>query len=229
MPNDSRSDVPLGRRMPNAKTRVVIADKNVVTRIGIRAILERTSGTAVVAEATSYDTVIDTIDEHGPDVLVIDLDLGDDTTRGLQLCEEISKRFPTTKVLVLAQTLSEFVVVDAIRRGASGFIIKDEIRADELQQAVLNVQRGEMVLGKGVGNVLARSLGSNITQERLSDRELEIAQHLAHGLTNKEISSKLFISESTVKFHIQNASKKVGAHNRTELVHKASLLGFITN
>jgi DNA-binding NarL/FixJ family response regulator len=215
--------------MPNAKTRVVIADKNVVTRIGIRAILERTSGTAVVAEATSYDTVIDTIDEHGPDVLVIDLDLGDDTTRGLQLCEEISKRFPTTKVLVLAQTLSEFVVVDAIRRGASGFIIKDEIRADELQQAVLNVQRGEMVLGKGVGNVLARSLGSNITQERLSDRELEIAQHLAHGLTNKEISSKLFISESTVKFHIQNASKKVGAHNRTELVHKASLLGFITN
>jgi len=215
--------------MPNAKTRVVIADKNVVTRIGIRAILERTSGTAVVAEATSYDAVLDTVDEHGPDVLVIDLDLGDDTTRGLQLCEEISKRFPTTKVLVLAQTLSEFVVVDAIRRGASGFIIKDEIRADELQQAVLNVQRGEMVLGKGVGNVLARSLGSNVTQERLSDRELEIAQHLAHGLTNKEISSKLFISESTVKFHIQNASKKVGAHNRTELVHKASLLGFITN
>jgi DNA-binding NarL/FixJ family response regulator len=215
--------------MPHAKTRVVIAEKNVVTRIGIRSILERTSGTAVVAEATSYDTVIDTIDEHGPDVLVIDLDLGDDTTRGLQLCEEISKRFPTTKVLVLALTLSEFVVVDAIRRGASGFIIKDEIRADELQQAVLNVQRGEMVLGKGVGNVLARSLGSNVNQERLSDRELEIAQHLAHGLTNKEISSKLFISESTVKFHIQNASKKVGAHNRTELVHKASLLGFITN
>ena len=229
MPTDFRSDVPLGRRMPNAKTRVVIADKNVVTRIGIRAILERTSGTAVVAEATSYEAVLETVDEHGPDVLVIDLDLGDDTTKGLQLCEEISKRFPTTKVLVLAQTLSEFVVVDAIRRGVSGFIIKDEIRADELQHAVLNIQKGEMVLGKGVGNVLARSLGSNITQERLSDRELEIAQLLAHGLTNKEIASKLFISESTVKFHIQNASKKVGAHNRTELVHKASLLGFITN
>lgn len=229
MPNESRLDVPLGRRMPNAKTRVVIADKNVVTRIGIRAILERTSGTAVVAEATTYDAVIDSVDEHGPDVLVIDLDLGDDTTRGLQLCEEIAKRFPTTKVLILGQTLSEFVVVDALRRGASGFIIKDEIRADELQQAVLDVQAGEMVLGKGVGAVIARSLGSNITQERLSDRELEMAQLLAHGLTNKEISNKLFISESTVKFHIQNASKKVGAHNRTELVHKASLLGFITN
>ncbi|MFM2277134.1 MAG: hypothetical protein RJA75_458 [Actinomycetota bacterium] len=229
MANDARSDVPLGRRMPNAKTRVVVADRNVITRVGIRAILERTTGTAVIAEATTYEAVLDAVDEHGPDVLVIDLDLGDDTTRGLHLCQEISERFPTTKVLVLSQTLSEFVVVDALRRGATGFLIKDELKADELQKAVQNVQLGETVLGKGVGNVIARSLGSSVTTERLSDRELEIAQLLAHGLTNKEVSNKLFISESTVKFHIHNASKKVNAHNRTELVHKASLLGFITN
>jgi DNA-binding NarL/FixJ family response regulator len=215
--------------MPNAKTRVVVADRNVITRVGIRAILERTTGTAVIAEATTYEAVLDAVDEHGPDVLVIDLDLGDDTTRGLHLCQEISERFPTTKVLVLSQTLSEFVVVDALRRGATGFLIKDELKADELQKAVQNVQLGETVLGKGVGNVIARSLGSSVTTERLSDRELEIAQLLAHGLTNKEVSNKLFISESTVKFHIHNASKKVNAHNRTELVHKASLLGFITN
>jgi DNA-binding NarL/FixJ family response regulator len=229
MASDIRADVPLGRRMPNAKTRVVVADKNVITRVGIRSILERTPGTAVIAEATTYEAVLDAVDEHGPDVLVIDLDLGDDTTRGLHLCQEISERFPTTKVLVLSQTLSEFVVVDALRRGATGFLIKDELKADELQKAVQNVQLGETVLGKGVGNVIARSLGSNVTTERLSDRELEIAQLLAHGLTNKEVSNKLFISESTVKFHIHNASKKVNAHNRTELVHKASLLGFITN
>lgn len=229
MASDIRADVPLGRRMPNAKTRVVVADRNVITRVGIRAILERTTGTAVIAEATTYEAVLDAVDEHGPDVLVIDLDLGDDTTRGLHLCQEISERFPNTKVLVLSQTLSEFVVVDALRRGATGFLIKDELKADELQKAVQNVQLGETVLGKGVGNVIARSLGSNVTTERLSDRELEIAQLLAHGLTNKEVSNKLFISESTVKFHIHNASKKVNAHNRTELVHKASLLGFITN
>lgn len=229
MASDIRADVPLGRRMPNAKTRVIVADRNVITRVGIRSILERTAGTAVIAEATSYDAVLDAVDEHGPDVLVIDLDLGDDTTRGLHLCQEISERFPTTKVLVLSQTLSEFVVVDALRRGVTGFLIKDELKADELQKAVQTVQLGETVLGKSVGNAIARSLGSNITTERLSDREIEIAQLLAHGLTNKEVSSKLFISESTVKFHIHNASKKVNAHNRTELVHKASLLGFITN
>lgn len=229
MADEARNDVPLGRRMPHAKTRVVVADRNVITRVGIRAILERTSGTAVIAEATNYEAVLDAVDEHGPDVLLFDLDLADDTTRGLKLCEEITTRFPHTKILVLSGTLSEFVVIDALRRGASGYLVKDEIRADDLQKAVRSVQDGETVMGKGVANILARSLGSSPTSERLSDRELEIVQMLAHGLSNKEIGGRLFISESTVKFHIQNASRKLGAHRRTELVHRASLLGLITN
>ena len=215
--------------MPHAKTRVVVADRNVITRVGIRAILERSTGTAVIAEATNYEAVLDAVDEHGPDVLVFDLDLADDTTRGLMLCEEITSRFPNTKILVLSGTLSEFVVIDALRRGASGYLVKDEIRADDLQKAVRSVQDGETVMGKGVANILARSLGSNPINERLSDRELEIVQMLAHGLSNKEIGAKLFISESTVKFHIQNASRKLNSHRRTELVHRASLLGLITN
>lgn len=229
MSNDARSDVPLGRRMPHAKTRVVVADRNVITRVGIRAILERSAGTAVVAEATNYDSVLDAVDEHGPDVLVIDLDLGDDTTRGLQLCEEIRARFPATRILVLSNTLSEFVVIDALRRGASGYLVKDDIRADELQKAVSSAQEGETVMGKGIANILARSLGSGGSTERLSDRELELVQMLAHGLSNKVIAARLFVSESTVKFHIQNASKKLHAHNRTELVHRAAVAGFITN
>jgi DNA-binding NarL/FixJ family response regulator len=228
MVNDARSDVPLGRRMPNAKTRVVVADRNVITRVGIRAILERTTGTAVVAEATSYEAVLDAVDEHGPDVLVFDLDLADDTTRGLYLCEEIRARFPSTRILVLSNTLAEFVVVDALRRGASGYLVKDEIRADELQKAVVSVQEGETVMGRGVAIILARSLGGGTT-ERLSDRALELVQMLAHGLSNKEIAARLYVSESTVKFHIQNASKKLNAHNRTELVHRAVMAGFITN
>jgi DNA-binding NarL/FixJ family response regulator len=98
--------------MPNASTRIVIADRNVITRVGLRSILERNPGFAVIAEATSYDAVIDAVDEHGPDVLIIDLDLGDDTTRGLKVVEEVTDRYPTTKVLVLANTLSEMIVVE---------------------------------------------------------------------------------------------------------------------
>jgi DNA-binding NarL/FixJ family response regulator len=228
MDSETRPDVPLGRRSPLAKTRVVVADRNVITRVGIRAILERTSGTAVVAEATTYDTVIDAVDEHGPDVLVIDLDLGDDTTAGLRLCQEITERFESTKILVLASSLSEMVVLEALRRGAAGYLVKDELKADELGKSVTAVQNGETVLGRSVGAMVARGLGSSrLHNEHLSDRELDVIKYVAKGLSNKQIATELFISESTVKFHLQNASKKLQTHNRAELVSRAAAAGLL--
>lgn len=225
---DARSDVPLGRRSPMAKTRVVVADRNVITRVGIRSILERNSGMAVVAEATSYDAVLDAVDEHGPDVLIIDLDLGDDTTRGLKLCEEISDRYPATKILVLAQTLSELIVVEALRRGVNGYLCKDDVKADELGKGVKAVQDGDTVLGRGVGSLVARGLGSSRgANEHLTDRELEVIQFVAKGLSNKQIAHELFLSESTVKFHLQNASRKLNAHRRAEIVHRAGAAGLL--
>jgi len=211
MDKDSRSDVPLGRRSPMATTRVMVADRNVITRVGLRSILERNSGMAVVAEATSYEAVIDGVDEHGPDVLIIDLDLGDDTTRGLKLCEEISERYPGTKILVLANTLSEMIVVEALRRGANGYMCKDEVKADELGKGVKAVQEGETVLGRGVGSLVARGLGSTRGNEHLTDRELDVIRGVAKGQSNKQIAHEIYVSESTVKFHLQNASKKLNA------------------
>ena len=211
-----------------AKTRVVVADRNVITRVGIRSILERNPGMAVVAEATTYEATLDAVDEHGPDVLVIDLDLGDDTTRGLKLCEEISERFVNTKILVLAQTLSEFVVIEALRRGANGYLVKDDVKADELGKGVRAVQDGDTVLGRGVGSMVARGLGSTRgALEHLTDRELEVIKHVAVGLSNKQIAQAMFVSESTVKFHLQNASRKLGTHRRAEMVHKANAAGLI--
>jgi len=211
-----------------AKTRVVVADRNVITRVGIRAILERTSGTAVVAEATTYESVLDAVDEHGPDVLVIDLDLGDDTTAGLRLCQEITERFAATKILVLASSLSEMVVLEALRRGAAGYLVKDELKADELGKSVVSIQNGETVLGRSVGAMVARGLGSSRAHaDHLSDRELEVIKFVAKGLSNKQIASELFVSESTIKFHLQNSSKKLQTHNRAELVSRASAAGLI--
>lgn len=228
MDRDIRSDVPLGRRMPQATTRIVVADRNVITRVGLRSILERNSGFAVIAEATSYDAALDAVDEHGPDVLLIDLDLGDDTTRGLKLCEEISERYPQTKILVLANTLSELIVVEALRRGANGYLCKDDVKADELGKGVKAVQEGETVLGKGVGNLVAHSLGSQRGQaEHLTDRELDVIKQVAKGLSNKQIAALMFVSESTVKFHLQNASRKLGTHNRAEIVHRATAAGLL--
>ena len=220
--------MPLGRRAPNARTRVVVADRNVINRVGIRAILERNAGVAVVAEATTYEATLDAVDEHGPDVLVIDLDLGDDTTAGLKLCQEITERYAATKILILATTPSEIIVLESLRRGATGYLLKDEVRADELGKAVVSVQQGETVLGKTVGGMVSKGLGSSrMLSEHLSDRELDVIRQVAKGMGNKQIAALMFISESTVKFHLQNASKKLQAHNRAELVSRASAAGLL--
>ena len=211
-----------------AKTRVVVADRNVITRVGIRSILERNPGVAVVAESTTYDGVLDAVDEHGPDVLIIDLDLGDDTPRGLRVCEEITERFPHTRIMVLCQTLNELVVVEALRRGVTGYLAKDEIKADELSKSVRAVQDGETVLGKGVGSIIARGLGSTReTAKHLSSREIDVIRLVAKGLSTKQIAKELFVSESTVKFHLQNASRKLDAHRRAEIVHRATAAGLL--
>lgn len=224
MNTDVRADVPLGRRAPHANIRVVVADRNVITRIGIRAILERRSDTAVVAEANNYDSIIDAVDEHGPDVVLIDLDLGDDTTRGLAICSEITERYPGSHIIVLASSLNELVVVEAIRRGAVGFLVKDDVSAEELNQAVRDVRAGDTVFGRNVAGILARGLGVRATAPALSAREREIIGLVGEGKSNKQIAAALFISEGTVKFHLRNASTKLDAHTRAELVHKMSLL-----
>ena len=228
MDSEVRSNVSLGRRSPLATTRIVVAERNVITRVGLRSILERNSGFAVVAEATTYEAALDAVDEHGPDLLIIDLDLGDDTTRGLKLCEEITDRYSETKILVLANKLSEIVVVEAVRRGVSGYLCKDDIRADELAKGVKTIQAGETVLGKGVGSLLARGLGSTRENaEHLTDRELEVIRAVSKGRSNKQIAQDLFVSESTVKFHLRNASRKLKAHRRAEIVHLANSAGLL--
>jgi DNA-binding NarL/FixJ family response regulator len=141
--------------------------------------------------------------------------------------EEIADRYATTKVLVLANTLSEMIVVEALRRGANGYLCKDDLKADELGKGVKAIQDGETVLGKGVGNLVAHSLGSTRQNEHLTDREVDVIKYVAKGLSNKQIASAMFISESTIKFHLQNASKKLNAHRRAEIVHRAAAAGLI--
>ncbi len=222
-----RTDVARSRRSPNARTRVVVADRSSINRAGIRAILERSPSTAVVAESTTYEATVMAVEEHGPDVLVIDLDLGDDTTRGLEICEEVTGRLGT-KVLVLASTLSEIIVTEALRRGATGYLVKNDVKSEELVQAVRAVQQGETAFGRGIGAMITKALVTHKPESSsVSNREIEILKLVAQGLSNKQIAHQLFISESTVKFHIHNASKKLHAVRRAEIVHRAMAQGLI--
>jgi DNA-binding NarL/FixJ family response regulator len=228
MAQESRPDVARGRRSPNARTRIVVADRNVIVRAGLRAILERAPGVAVVADATTYEQVTLAVEEHGPDVLVIDLDLGDDTTRGLSLCEEVTERFAETRILVIADTLSELIVFEALRRGATGYLVKGNVTSEELVKSVRAVQEGDTAFGRGVGALVAKRLGEQRQDNNaISERELEVVRLVAQGLSNQQIAHELFISVSTVKFHIHNASRKLHAGRRAELVHRASAAGLL--
>jgi two-component system response regulator DevR len=228
MESEVRNDVARGRRAPQARTRVVVADKGAITRAGIRAILERSASIAVVGEANTYDSALEAVGEHGPDVFVVDLDLGDDTTRGLKLCADIAEQLPTTRILVLASTISEMIIVEALRRGATGYLIKDTTSTDELIKAVRAVQDGEIAFGHGVGALVAKTfITVKPNNEKLSEREIEVVRFAARGLGNKQIAHALFISESTVKFHIHNASIKLHASKRAEIVHRATTAGLI--
>jgi DNA-binding NarL/FixJ family response regulator len=115
------------------------------------------------------------------------------------------------------------IVVEALRRGANGYLCKDDVKADELAKGVKAVQEGDTVLGRGVGSLVARGLGSTKGHaEHLTDRELDVIRAVAKGLSNKQIAHEIFVSESTVKFHLQNASRKLNAHRRAEIVHRAT-------
>ena len=213
----------LAQRAPYASTRVVVADRNVIIRIGVRAILERHPETAVVAEANNYQSVKDAVDEHNPDVLLFDLDLGDDTNKALTICADITETHPETKIIILANSVNELVIIEAIRNGASGYLVKDRVSAEELSRAVRTVKTGETVFGKDITAILARAVGGqSVPTASLSSREIDVVRHVAEGLSNKAIAQTLFISEGTVKFHLRNAFEKLRVHTRAELVRKAT-------
>lgn len=223
MGNDAGFSPSLAQRSPYAAHRVLVADRNVITRVGIRAILERHSDTAVVAEANNYASILDGVDEHSPNVLLIDLDLGDDTNRGLSLCAEVVAQHSETKVIILATSINELVIIEAIRAGASGYLVKDEVTADELSRAVRSVVGGEQVFGPRVTSILAKAVSQPVrASQLLTDRERSVVTLVAQGLSNKEIGTQLFISAGTVKFHLHNCFEKLNVHTRAELVARAT-------
>lgn len=225
MPDSKPNPPSHAQRAPYAHTRVVVADRSVISRIGVRAILERHPDTAVVAEANNYTSVKDSVDEHNPDVLLFDLDLGDDTNRGLSICAEISESHPDTKIIVLASSVNELIVVEAIRNGAVGYLVKDALSAEELSRSVRKVNEGEQAFGKDITALLARAVGQKQpARPTLSEREIEVIKLIAEGHSNKSLAHQLYISEGTVKFHVKNAFAKLGVHTRAELVRKASAL-----
>lgn len=210
--------------------RIALVDDHSIVRQGLRSILEREDGIEVVGEAWSVPTALALVAEAAPDIVLLDLKLSTDVeVEGLQLARTLTQRHPGIGVLVLTTFLDERLVVQAIQHGAMGYVLKD-VDAVELVRSIRAVNRGESAFDSHSAAMVVRSLhgnGRKPRHEELTDREQQVLQLLARGMSNKAIGRQLFISETTVKFHVSNLMRKLEVSRRAEAVYAASKLGLI--
>jgi len=202
--------------------RVMVVDDHPVWRDGVRADLERSEGTKVVAEASDGGEAIEQVRSSMPDVVLMDLRLP--TVSGVDAIRAIVEESPHVKILVLSASGEESDVLEAVKVGASGYLLKSAT-ADEIIAGVLRVHEGEPVFtGPLAGLVLAefrRVSTADPGEPGLTTRENEVLKLVAKGYTYREIGELLFISTKTVQNHVRNILTKLQLRKRYELMRYA--------
>lgn len=209
--------------------RILVVDDHTIVRQGLRSILDLEPDFTVVGEAADADQAVAETARLGPDVVLLDLMLSDHApAEGLDVCAELHERHPGVRVIVLTTFLDERLLLGALRRGASGYAIKD-VDAAELARIIRSVHGGQPAFDPRSAKLVLRSLtGEPGPPARpLSNRELEVIRLVARGATNLRVARELYVSESTVKYHLRTAMRKLGACDRTELVYRASARGLV--
>ncbi len=215
----------------NTPIRLMIVDDHSIVRHGLRSILELEQGIEVVGEADSGRVALGMLDSVMPDIVLLDLSLGErGTAEGIDVCQMITTGYPQTGVIVLTTFLEERLVLQAIRSGARGYVLKD-VDAIDLVKIVRAVNRGESALDTRSAALVMRNVlsGENVGQPALefTEREMEIMHLLRQGYSNRQIGDHIAISASTVKFHIRKIMRKLDVNHRTEIVYTAGKLGLI--
>ena len=202
--------------------KVVLGDDHTLVREGLRRAIDETDDLEFAGEGATGEEIVLVADETGPDIVVLDIRMpGMD---GIEAARRITSEHPGTGVVMLTAYDDRHFVVEAVRAGARGYVLKTR-DADHLLQAVRLVAEGNMVIDPDLVVTLAEELSSAKDGGRpaqgLTERELEILQLLAFGYTNRDIGSRLFISPDTVKTHLEHIYQKLGASDRTAAVAEA--------
>ena len=215
-------------------TRVVIADDQPLVRVGLRKILEAEPDLDVVAEAPDGDEAVAETRLHRPDVVLMDIRMP--VLDGIEATRRIAAAQPAVRVLILTKFGLDTYVFDALRAGASGFMLKDA-PPEELVSAVRLVARGEALLAPAVTRSVieefarrpvARSPEPSPALAELTAREREVLELLARGRSNPEICAELVISEATAKTHVARILQKLGLRDRVQAVIYAYENGVVT-
>jgi len=217
--------------------RVALADDQALVRAGFRSLLEHTDGVEVVGEAADGVEAIDLARRTRPDVVLMDVRMP--RLDGIEATRRITadKSMAATRVLVLTTFELDEYVFEALRAGASGFLLKD-VEPEDLRRAVQVVASGESLLspkvtGRLIAEFVARTerrgppAASLAALALLTEREREVMALVGTGLNNDEIAARLFISESTAKTHVSRAMTKLNARDRAQLVVMAYECGLV--
>jgi DNA-binding NarL/FixJ family response regulator len=204
--------------------RVIIADDHALFRRGLQMVLESEDDIEVLAEAGDGDEAVQLATEHMPDLILMDVRMP--SQGGIEATREIKDSVPHTKILMLTISDEEEDLYDAIKAGASGYLLK-EISIEEVAEAIRKVHAGQSLISPSMASKLLTEFASMAKKDeekqqmpapRLTDREMEVLTLVAQGLNNRDIAKELFISENTVKNHVRNILEKLHLHSRMEAV-----------
>ncbi len=211
---------------PSAPLRVMLVDDHALVRSAVRQAIDAPD-VQLVAEAASAEDAFALALSMRPDVLLLDIDLPG--MNGIQMLEELSPRLPETKIVMLTVSDSERDMIEAIARGAAGYLTKD-LTPEALLRALRGTQKGELAMSRRFAARAVRhfvlaakrgriSAGGGVI-EGLSPRENDVLRMLAEGLTDKEIAGALVISPRTVETHVSNVLHKLNVRNRAEAAQR---------
>jgi len=213
--------------------RIMLADDHTVIRRGLRALLERQSGFAVVAEAADGREAVETAAAVQPDVAVIDI--GMPNINGIEAARRITEKRPETAVVILSMHADESYVLRALKSGARGYLLKDSPEED-LIDAIRAVHAGKAFFSPEISKMLAedymrqmRQRGVEDSYELLTPREREVLQMLGEGKSNKEVATELNLSLHTVETHRGNVLEKLNLHSTAEMILYAVRKGIVTS
>ncbi|HEU0132639.1 MAG TPA: response regulator transcription factor [Mycobacteriales bacterium] len=204
--------------------RVLVVDDHALFRRGLQMVLEQEEDIEVVGEAGDGAEAVERAADSMPDIVLMDVRMP--KRGGIDACTAIKDAVPSAKIIMLTISDEEADLYDAIKAGASGYLLK-EISIEEVAAAIRAVNEGQSLISPSMASKLLTEFASMIKRTddrqqvptpRLTDREMEVLKLVAKGLNNRDIAKQLFISENTVKNHIRNILEKLQLHSRMEAV-----------